>query len=77
MSKSTGIESGLFLSFEGWDGDQESMQFYGAVLAQDIGPYREHQRVDTVSLNYRDSKVEFWNDDGQIIYEQGIRLVLV
>lgn len=65
----------LPVSFDGWDGDVEVMQFYDALFLENWGPWKKGQIVECLTIHYVDAKVQTYDPNGKIIDEVGFSLV--
>lgn len=57
--EATGFESAIISSWEGWDGDQECLQFYDAVLTKEYAEQLGMEKVSYVEFNMANSTVTF------------------
>lgn len=65
------LENQLF-TWEGWDGDQEMMIFYGATLVVPIGVHPVGTRFDHATILYERSLLQLQRGDE--IHEYGLKL---
>lgn len=56
------IEESIVKDWDGWDGDQECMQYYGGILQIDTGKFKKGDKIMTVALDMVNSKCEIYTD---------------
>lgn len=76
MKELTGFESHILESWEGWDGDQEVMQFYDAVLKVDTKNFKKGDKISTVTFLMNKSVVQFWDVENDLVEESKFKLEL-
>lgn len=64
MEKCNGLEMAFLVDYDGWDDAGEyCLQFYDAVLNQDIGEFKKGQKIDTVAIDFQKSLLKIYIDD--------------
>lgn len=61
MVKATGIEKAFCSEWEGWDGDQESLQFYRPKITSLLAAATGINRADVLELDLINGKLALYN----------------
>ena len=66
--KNKPIEAQLF-TWEEWDDvDNFSYQFYKCTCVKDFGPFKKGEKVDIFYLDFENSKLQTFSEDGEVIW---------
>ena len=77
-TQTIGIDKDIIESFSNYDYiDDSSFQYYDAILAVDLGPYKKGDELDCIAILHDKALVEVYDEASNVIYSQSIKLMLV
>jgi len=56
-----------WFSWDGWDGDQEYMQFYNVTLKKQVGKHAAGTRFSSAGICFKKGVIEFYDDTNDIV----------